>query len=206
MEEAVKIPTVFDDEQQYVGEVYAKALIGSAKTAKNLDVVVDQLSALVGDVLDKKPAFEFALSSPKVSAEQRFALLDRVFANRVDTTLLRFLKVLCRRDRLGFLRSIEKAATRMRDEELGRLRVTVVTANKLSDQELQTLQATLTTTFKKQVSLTSKVDPSILGGLIVRVGDTVYDGSVDGRLNLLRKATAMKAEQAIRDRIGSLAT
>ncbi len=156
MEEAVQIPNVFDDEQQYVGEVYAKALIGAAKSAGSLDAVVDQLASLVTDVLDKKPAFEFALSNPKVSAEQRFELLDKVFANRVDSTLLRFLKVLCRRGRLGFLRSIQRAASRMRDEASGRLQVTVVTATKLTPEELKQLQSTLSASFAKDVTITRR--------------------------------------------------
>lgn len=206
MEEAVKIPNVFDDEQVYVGDVYAKALIGAATQAGALDAVVDQLSAIIQTGLNAKPAFEFALSSPKISQEQRAALLDRVFSGRVDTTLLRFLKVLCRRGRLGFLRSIEKAASRMRDEIHGRLRVTVVTATAMSDTEKQSLQATLTKSFKKEVKMTAEVDPSILGGLIVRVGDTVYDGSIDGKLNLLKNNAALKAEQALREKIGSLAS
>ncbi len=206
MEEVVQIPDVFDDEQQYVGEVYAKALIGAAKAAGVLDVVVDQLSSLIREVLSKNSTFEFALSSPKVSNEQRFELLDRVFSGRIDATLLRFLKVLCRRGRLGFLRSIEQAATRMRDEAAGRLRVTVVTASALSAEQRSNLQSTLSTAFKKEVSIHSEVDPSILGGLVIRVGDTLYDGSVDGKLTQLRKATAQKTEQAIRDRIGTLAS
>ncbi len=119
MEEAAKIPNVFDDEQVYVGEVYAKALVGAAKAANSVDVVVDQLTSLVRDVLNKQPAFEFALSSPKISQDQIASMLDRAFGGRVDVTLLRFLKVLCRRGRLGFLRSIEAAASRLRDEAQG---------------------------------------------------------------------------------------
>ncbi len=60
--------------------------------------------------MNKQPAFEFALSSPKISQDQIASMLDRAFGGRVDVTLLRFLKVLCRRGRLGFLRSIEAAA------------------------------------------------------------------------------------------------
>ena len=206
MEEAVKIPNVFDDEQVYVGEVYAKALVGAAKQANSVDAVVDQLTSLVRDVLNKQPAFEFALSSPKISQEQIASMLDRAFGGRVDGTLLRFLKVLCRRGRLGFLRSIESAASRLRDEAQGRLRVTVVTATPLSDAEHKTLQATLAKSFQADVSLAAEVDSKILGGLIIRVGDTVYDGSIDGRLNMLRQAATTRTEQAIREKVGSLAS
>ena len=206
MDTSAKIETVFDDEQQHVGEVYAKALIGAATTAGSLEVVIDQLHSLVEDVFKKKPEFEMALSSPSVSQEQKNALLDRVFSNRIDVTLLRFLKILCRRNRLGSIRSIEEAASRMRDEALGRVRVTVVTASPISAAELTALEEKLSKTFNAKVSLTAQVDPKILGGLVIRIGDTVYDGSIDGRLQQLKKVAASKAEQTIREKIDTLAT
>ena len=202
--EEVRIANVFDDEQQYVGEVYAKALIGAATTSGNLDGICSQLTSVVTDILDRQPKFEAALSSPKVSQDARARLLDKVFSGKVDPTLLTFLKVLCRRGRLGFLRAIERAASRMRDDAMGRKRITVTTATALSAPEQASLLEQLKKTFKSEVSLSMQVEPSILGGLIIRDGDTVYDGSVDGKLRLLKKATMGRAEQSIREKIGSL--
>jgi F-type H+-transporting ATPase subunit delta len=60
--------------------------------------------------------------------------------------------------------------------------------------------------FKKEVILNTKVDATVLGGLLIRVGDVVYDGSVDGQLKQLRAATIAKTEQTIRDKLSSLAS
>jgi F-type H+-transporting ATPase subunit delta len=203
--EDTRIENVFDDEQQYVGEVYAKALIGAATAAGKLDLVCDQLSSVVSDILDRQPKFEAALSSPNISQEDRAKLLDKVFGGKLEVTLLTFFKVLCRRGRLGFLRSIERAASRMRDDAMGRKRITVTTATAMNEKEQSALLQQLKGMFKTEVSLTAQVDPSVLGGIVIRDGDTVYDGSVEGKLQQLKKATMGRAEQTIRERIGQLA-
>jgi len=203
--ETPHIPTVFDDEHQHVGELYARALIGAAQSSRTLDAVVSQLESIVTQVMDRQPAFELALSNPKVSQQQRMDLLDKVFGSKIDTTLLRFLKVLCRRGRLGFIRSIQNSVEEMRDEALGRLRITVTTAQELAAPQRQALIEKLKSVFKSEISLTTKVNPAILGGIVIRIGDTVYDGSLDGRLLLLKKAAADRAEQNLRARFSSLA-
>jgi F-type H+-transporting ATPase subunit delta len=84
--------------------------------------------------------------------------------------------------------------------------VLVTTAQPLDEAALKSLKEKLQNLFKKDVAITAKVDATILGGLIVRVGDMVFDGSVDGQLNLLKKATLAKAEIAIREKLSSLAS
>jgi F-type H+-transporting ATPase subunit delta len=199
------IPTVFDDEHQHVGELYAKALLGAAETSGSLETVVAQLESIVTEVLDRQPAFEMALSNPKVSQQQRMDLLDKVFGQKLDPVLLRFLKVLCRRGRLGFIRSIQKSVVTMRDDALGRLRVSVTTAQPLNDSQRQELTEKLKSVFKSDVALSIKVNPAILGGILVRIGDTVFDGSLDGRLSQLKKIAAERAEQNLRAKFSSLA-
>ena len=94
----------------------------------------------------------------------------------------------------------------MRDEAVGRVRVLVTTAQQLDTDAISSLKKKLQNLFKKEVAITTKVDATVLGGLIVRVGDVVFDGSVDGQLKLLKKATLAKAEIAIREKLSSLAS
>ena len=193
-EQTKKIPTVFDSEEQHVGEVYARALLGAAQSANKVDAVVEQFESLVVDVLDKNPKIEVALANPKMSVEDKWNLIDRVFGGKMEPTLVTMLKVLARRQRLGSLRSIQKSASDLRDELAGRIQVQVTVASELDASARDALIAKLKTVFKKDVRLNTKVDPSILGGLIVRVGDTVLDGSVDGQLAALRKNLARALE------------
>lgn len=203
-EQTKKIPTVFDSEEQHVGEVYARALLGAAQSANKVDAVVEQFESLVADVLDKNPKIELALANPKMSVEDKWSLIDRVFGGKMEPTLVTMLKVLARRQRLGSLRSIQKSASDLRDELAGRIQVQVTVASELDAGAREALVAKLKTVFKKDVRLNTKVDPNILGGLIVRVGDTVLDGSVDGQLAALRKTVGQRSETALRSTSGSL--
>jgi len=203
-EQTKKIPTVFDSQEQHVGEVYARALLGAAQASKNLDEVVEQLESLVADVLNKNPKVEFALTNPKMSVEDKSAMIDRVFAGKMSPTLVTFLKILARRQRLGSLRAIQQAASNLRDEIAGRIQVQVTVAQELEPAAKASLTEKLKGIFKKDVRLNTKVDPSILGGLIVRVGDTVLDGSIDGQLAALRKTVGQRADNALRSSVDSL--
>ena len=204
--EKIKIDTVFDDESLHVGQVYAKALLAAAGDVATIDQVVDELRAVVADVLNQQPGLDAVFSNPRIDVEAKVAMLDRIFGSRVSPTLINFLKVVARRRRLGMLRSIEKSVGVMRDAATGRLQVLLTTAEPLDADSMETIRTSLSMKFNAPVSVSNKVDSSILGGLVIRVGDVVYDGSVDGQLKNLRNSTVAKAEQAIRDRLGSLAT
>jgi len=204
--ETIKIDTVFENEAMHVGDVYAKALLAAAGDVGTIDQVVDELRTIVADVLNQQPGLEAIFSNPRIDVEDKVAMLDRIFGSRVSPTLMNFLKVVARRRRLGMLRSIEKSVGVMRDAATGRLQILLTTAEPLDASSMETIRTSLSTKFNATVSVSNKVDSSILGGLVIRVGDVVYDGSVDGQLKNLRNSTVAKAEQAIRDRLGSLAS
>jgi F-type H+-transporting ATPase subunit delta len=86
----------------------------------------------------------------------------------------------------------------------GRIQVQATVAKELDAEAKAKLIDSLKKVFNKDIRLTTKVDPNILGGLIVRVGDTVLDGSVDGQLAALRKTVGLRAENALRSAAGSL--
>jgi F-type H+-transporting ATPase subunit delta len=197
-EPSSRIATVFDSEEQHVGEVYAKALLASAVKEGSVDTVVDQLESLVVDVLDKNPKLEFALMNTKMAVDDKWVMLDRVFGGKMHATLLTFLKVIVRRHRVGALRAVQMAASKLRDEWAGRMQVEVTVSAPMDAAAESALIDKLQNVFRKEVRLQTKVDPAILGGLVIRVGDTVYDGSVDGQLRVLRKSVAQRAEGALR--------
>lgn len=197
-EQVSQVATVFDSEEQHVGQVYAKALLQAAMSSNKVDVVVEELESFVDDVLSKNAAIDFFLSNPKQSVESKMGLLDRVFAGKMDSTLLNFLKVLCRRQRIQFVRGVARAAAELRDEIAGRVKVLVTTSAPLDSSIESALATKLKQTLNKEVRLVKKVDPTIIGGLVVRVGDTVFDGSVDGQLRVLRRELTAKTDASIR--------
>ncbi len=169
-----------------------------------VDVVVEQLKSLVSDVLAKQPALAAVFADPKRSIDDKIGLIERVFGNIAEPCLIKSLKVIARRRRLHMLPSIQQAVGKMRDEALGRMPVLVTSATPLDDIAVNGLRDRLKQILQADVSISTKVDPSILGGIVVRVGDTVFDGSVDGQLEQMRKATKTKAEQAMREKLSFL--
>jgi len=206
MSESKQTTTVFDDESMHVGQVYAKALLAASEATGNVDEMVAQFDSFVHDVLDKQPILELALANPKLPADEKVRVLDKAFAQNMDSTLLKFLKVLAIRRRFGAVRSVFQSVSNLRDEAVGRLRILVTTAQPLDAEALESVKMKLTGIFKTEVILNTKVDASVLGGLLIRVGDVVYDGSVDGQLKQLRAATIAKTEQTIRDKLSTLAS
>ena len=202
MSEQPEHATALDSDDQQVGLLYAKALLGAA--GSNVDSVVSELEAVVGECLDKHPNLETALASPRINQEQKESLLDRIFSGRVDATLLNFLKVLCRRDRIASLRAIQVTATEMREEQLGKQRVLVTSAQPLTDEQRNNIASALKTAYGKESVLVEKIDETLLGGVVLRIGDEVLDGSVLGKMDSIRSAVTSGVQKAIRDKYESL--
>lgn len=194
--------TVLDSDAQQVGALYGKAILGAA--GKDADEIVLQLNEIVQECFAQYPALEQLLASPRVSQVEKESLIDRVFRGKIHAKLLNFLKVLCRRGRVGWLRGIQVSANAIRDEQLGRIRVVVTSAFALSADQQKSIAAKLGQTLGKEVVLEEKVDPSLLGGILVRVGDQVFDGSVLGKMSAIRSAVSGGIQKSIRDNFASL--
>jgi F-type H+-transporting ATPase subunit delta len=194
--------TVLDGDEQQIGRLYGRAILGAA--GDRADEIVAQLKAVVDECLTVFPALEKTLASPRVSQEQKEAMLDRIFKGRVDAIVLNFMKVLCRRDRIGSLRAVQVTAAELRDEQLGKLRVLVTSAHPLSESQRNNIVARMSEVLSKQIVLDERVDTSLLGGIVIRVGDQVFDGSVAGKFDAIRNSVASGIHKAIRDKYESL--
>ncbi len=202
MPDAQQHETTLDSDQQQVGALYAKALLGSV--GDSVDSVVSELEAVVKECLDQHPLLEQALASPRISQDQKEGMLDRIFNGRIDNRLLNFLKILCRRGRIDSLRAVQITATILREEQLGRQRVTVTSSQPLTDAQRVNISQRLRAFDGKEAILIEKIDPTILGGVILRIGDKVLDGSVLGKMQSIRSAVATGVQKAIRDQYESL--
>lgn len=200
MVDTSKQQTVFDTDQQLLGDVYAKALMGFGVEAGNVDQLVDELSAVV-DVLHELPKLRAALESPRIALEAKSKLINTAFEKQVGRDVLNFLKIVATKNRFDCLGAIGISASRMQDEMAGRVKATLTTAEVVDDSVREKIVAKLAEVLGKQVSLTSTVDPAIIGGMVVRVGDTVYDGSVANELSQVRTKATKRAIDAIREKL-----
>src|SRR4051794_17277749 len=167
-----------------LARVYAEALTAAA--GPQADAIGDELDELVNDVLAEHPAVERFLASGAVGRKVKASVLDAALKSGTSELVRNFVGVLNQNGRLGLLRAIDAAYKRLRDEAGGRVRVTVTSAVALSDEQVQRLRQTLSAQLKAEPVLDARTDPDLLGGLVVRVGDRVYDTSVRTRLETLR--------------------
>ncbi len=200
MDQELRHETVFDSDQLQIGEVYARALLDLGRKDDLVDQVVEQLDAVVAAV-EGLPAFRAALESPRISLSEKLKLLEKAFGDRVHPHLLNFLKVAARKGRLDCLPAIRVAAHRLHDEMAGRVQVAVTTAVPVPDATRQELQKRLSEKFGKTAVVHYSVDPKIVGGLVVRIGDTVYDASVATQLKSARTRTIKRTVDAIRESV-----
>lgn len=204
MTDTPQLETALDSDQQQLGALYAKALLASAGDA--VDGVVAELEAVVREFLTPHPRLEQALASPRISQDQKEAMLDRIFSGRIDGRLLNFLKILCRRGRIDALRAIQVQTTALREEQLGKQRVVVTSAQPLSDDQRGQIVQRLRDAYGFDAVLLEKVDAALLGGISLRIGDKVVDGSVLGKLHSIREALSSGMQKAIRDSYETLLT
>ena len=201
----IKHDTVFDTGQQYLGSIYAKALLAASENAGETEAVLEGLQSLVDDVLNQAPGLESTLVSPRVPQDAKENMLQSAFAGRMAPTLLTFLKVLCRRGRFNCLRAILLAARKQYNELRNRVEVQVSTADPLSSSDLDATTNQLRLALGRDVDVLVKVVPDLIGGLVIRVGDTVYDGSLANRLKKLRNDMVAQSTQQIRGELDRFA-
>lgn len=181
-----------------VAGVYAKALLAAARKTDSQQTVVDQIDQLVHRVIAAQPRLDGMLSSPRVSAAEKKGVLDRALKGRIDPAVLTFLKVLADHQRIDCLREIAHALRRQWNEQCGRIEAIVTTATPLALADQEQITQSLRNSLGQQVVLEHQVDPDLLGGIVVRVGDTVYDGSIRHRLAALRESILQQTTQQMR--------
>lgn len=187
-------------------KVYAQAIIEAADRKNCRHDVLDELTALVRDVLPKVPQAAQMLASPKVALEQKAALIDRMTAGRMQPTTAHALHVLARHGRLDILADVVAAARRRADELEGRKPATFTTAVPLEAADQARLVAEVERAVATKLAATFVVDPAVIGGLVVRIADTVYDQSVATslvRLGQRLKQRSIHEIQYGRDRLSS---
>lgn len=169
-----------------IARPYAQAAF---EYAKETDMLDDWQSILfmLGEYI-VHPEVQALLKNPSYSAEQHADFCAELLSKELDTAQENFIKVLAENDRLSALPAISALFIAFRAESEKTLPVTVKSAFALDEDDLKKISIFLKTKFDRGITLETEVDESLIGGVLIRAGDCVIDGSVRGQLEKLRKA------------------
>ena len=171
-----------------VARRYARALLELGSEIGQLDALVEEMSA-VAESYEGSPELQSALENPLFPyAVKKNILTELAQTIGLGQTARNTLLLLNDRRRMRALPGIAKLLREMNDKKKGLLRAEVVTAAPLSDAYYARLQQQLEKMTGKQVVLDKREDPTILAGVITRIGDTLYDGSLRSRLHEIKHA------------------
>jgi len=185
---------------EHIANVYAEALLGAAEGTGQIDAVLEELDSLVADVLGPYPELERVLASGVISHEERSGILERVLGGQASPLVMSFLKVVSRHGRMGCLRAIQAQAHAIHRQKLGQVAVQVTTATPLDRAAAQRLRDALHPLLEGTPVLHERVDPGVIGGVVVRVGDTIYDASVARQLETMRQQMIDRSAHEIQSR------
>jgi F-type H+-transporting ATPase subunit delta len=186
-----------------LGAVYAQALINEARKQNVLAEVTDDIRGL-GELLRGNPEFHAFTQALTIGENERIAFLEKIFAGRIHILTLNILKALSRRDRLVFLNAVIEAFEDILKTMSGIVEVQLVSAVILQPDAVRRVQDALARALGKAIDLRVSIDPALVGGITLTIGDTLIDGSVATQLrkieDQLRTTSHMQLESVVSDR------
>ena len=181
---------------QSIEKVYAAALVDLAEEAGSTDEVADQM-AQIGRLIDEQPDLVRLISTRTLSVAQRRSVIEQLFKERASELVYRFLQVLNAKDRLDRLVPIIAAVGRSVQQRRGVVPVDVFVASALDEAGSRHLAERLGQVVHGTVQLHQHVQSDLIGGLLVRIGDRLIDGSIAAQLRQIgRKIAAGGRQQA----------
>lgn len=196
--ERTRQPSVMSADARALAGTYAQALLDHLDDIARAESpaarptaagrAADELAGAAALLKEIRGAAELFTMPQSVTA--RCDLVDRVFGGRVSEPVHALLGVMARRGRLGLLGAAARAFGALLDARQGKIDVTVTTALELTDDQRRRLGEDLQRTFDAECVLTARVDPGILGGVTVQVGDALYDASLASGLSRFGRQVA----------------
>lgn len=186
------------DDTFAVADVYAEALLLAARERQQEEVVAEELADLVR-YMDENADFEGFLTSDTVDDDPRRDSLEKLFRGRMNDLLLNAILVLNDRFRLGILRQVARCVQLRMEAQHHQQEVTVETAMPLDEEVRKRIQSVVSRRIGKEAILIEKIDPRLIGGVVIRYGDQQIDGCVASRLKTLRKRLRERTREEVHD-------
>ncbi len=170
-----------------VARRYAKALLLIGKEDGQTDAYRKELSGFAG-LMEQEEALNRAITNPLYESSGRRNVLQAVIDNLdISKTMKSFLLLLFDKGRIGFVDSINEFYQKFADELNGIARASLVSATDLSDDTVEKIRAALSKKTNKEIILEVEQDPELIGGIVTKIGDLVWDGSIKTQLSNMRE-------------------
>ena len=170
---------------ELVTKNYTDVIFDLAKEDGSVEALGEELN-LVAEVLRQNPDFGIFLKSPQILKKDKLDLLDRAFGEKVSLMALNFLKVLVENRRSEYILEIAESYKKNERDFLGIAYVEAITALAMEDDQKDKLIASLEKKLGKKIELNNVIDPNIIGGMKIKVGEKAIDGTLASRLKALQ--------------------
>ena len=168
--------------------MYARALFEAADEADRVDAVASDLAAIAG-AMDEVPELRAFLRNPQIDPAGKAEVLEQL-TREADELVGNFVRLVAEKGRAGELPEISAELDALVAQAQNRLTVELTTAHELSNAEAKSIVQQIEQASGRTVEATRRVDPSLIGGIVLRIGSHLADGSVRGRLERLRHELA----------------
>jgi F-type H+-transporting ATPase subunit delta len=165
---------------------FAQALLELAVERQQVDTIATEMAGLRSAVAES-PSLGAFFSNPSIKDAEREGVLNRALLPQVSPLMGSFLRLLLSKSKLGQIGAIAAAYQELMDKRQGKVNVEVTVTKPLGPQELELVRQRISTAIQKEAVIKQNVDESIIGGIIIRVGDKLIDGSVKSQLQSIEK-------------------
>jgi F-type H+-transporting ATPase subunit delta len=183
-----------------IGEIYARALINEAQKQNALPEITEDVRG-IGRLLAENEAFRAFTQALTIGEEERLTSLEKIFSGRIHTLTLQVLLSLSRRDRMMFLGGFVAGFEALLKKMGGHIDATLVSAAELPAPVIDRVRQAVGASLGKTVDLHLQVDPKLIGGMTLTIGDTLIDGSVATQLarinEQLKRGAKLKLDAAM---------
>ena len=169
-----------------IADRYAQALFEVGEETQTTSELYQELKQLVDILNENKDLYNF-LKSPLIGREDKKNVMNNIFEDQLSKNMNNFLKIVIDKDRISVIENIQESYKSLLNDKNNILEGTVITAVALNEKEIKDLEKNLSTKYNKNVTLTNVVDETILGGVLVKLGNEEIDGTIRTRLSRMKK-------------------
>lgn len=171
---------------ELIGKRYAEALYEVALELDKLEQFKNEIKA-ISQVLQSEPKLKTILGHPKLSKDEKKDIINSIFKGRVSQEVINLCYIVIDKGREAYLTDISKEYIKLSNEKQGIVEAKAITAVPMKDEEMKKLENQLSKKLAKKVLLSNEIDSTIIGGVLVKIGDKVIDASIKGRFEELYK-------------------